>query len=84
LIIMLHFYVAVSVKPERIARVFDCELGLVLWKGKLMLFYQLVRRFHEIYAPSNFHRMPPQTMYYALGKLRQQGKHNIAVYLLGR
>ena len=43
-------------KPATASTTAQAELGLVLWKGKLMLLYQLVRRFHEIYAPSNFYR----------------------------
>ena len=32
------------------------ELDPILWKGKLMIFYQLVRSFHETYSPSFIYR----------------------------
>ena len=32
------------------------ERGSLLWTGKLMLFYQLVRRIHETYLSSYFYR----------------------------
>ena len=32
------------------------ELDPILWKGKLMIFYQLVRSFHEAYTPSFIYR----------------------------
>lgn len=34
----------------------DSELDPILWKGKLMIFYQLVRSFHETYSPSFIYR----------------------------
>ena len=32
------------------------ELGSILWRGKLMILYQLVRRFHEVYTSSFIYR----------------------------
>ena len=32
------------------------ELDPILWRGKLMIFYQLVRSFHETHSPSFIYR----------------------------
>ena len=40
----------------RNAIVQSIELDPILWKGKLMIFYQLVRSFHETYSPSFIYR----------------------------
>ena len=43
-------------KPLELTTHPDTELDPILWRGKLMIFYQLVRSFHETHSPSFIYR----------------------------